>query len=66
MAGNLSYSTYIGYGMTGEETDRAEAIAVDSLGDAYVSGATVSSSYPAVGSIQPFPMDASNPPVPSS
>ena len=61
-AGNLSYSTFIGYGMAAAETDRAEAIAVDSLGDAYVSGATVSSSYPAVGSIQPFPMDPSIPP----
>ena len=58
VAGNLSYSTYLGYGMAGEQTDRAEAIAVDSTGGAYVTGSTVSPDYPAVNSIQPFPVDA--------
>ena len=54
-ANNLSYSTYIGYGMTGNETDRTEAIAVDGEGAAYLAGSTVASDYPAVGSLQPFP-----------
>jgi hypothetical protein len=54
-ANNLSYSTYIGYGMAGNQTDRAEAIAVDGEGAAYLAGSTVVSDYPAVGSLQPFP-----------
>ena len=54
-SGNLSYSTYLGYGMAGTQTDRGEAIAVDGAGAAYVTGSTVSSDYPEVGSIQPFP-----------
>jgi hypothetical protein len=54
-ANTLSYSTYIGYGMTGNETDRAEAIAVDGEGAAYLAGSTAASDYPAVGSLQPFP-----------
>jgi hypothetical protein len=62
-AGNLSYSTYVGYGMSGEETDRAEAIAVDGTGAAYVSGATASADYPALGSIQPFPVNSSSSPA---
>jgi len=57
-ANNLSYSTYIGYGMTGNETDRAEAIAVDGKGAAYLAGSTVASDYPAVGSLQPFPVSS--------
>jgi hypothetical protein len=54
-ANNLSYSTYIGYGMSATETDRGEAIAVDGEGSAYVAGATRASDYPSVGSLQPFP-----------
>jgi len=61
-AGNLSYSTYLGYGMHANETDRGEAIAVDGAGAAYVSGATVAPDYPAVGSIQPFPVNTMAPP----
>ena len=53
LANNLSYSTYIGYGMTGNVTDRKEAIAVDGEGAAYVAGATAASDYPSVGSLQP-------------
>jgi len=39
--------------MTGNVTDRKEAIAVDGEGAAYVAGATAASDYPSVGSLQP-------------
>ncbi len=50
-AGATVYSTYLG----GSEQDEGFAIAVDSAGNAYVSGITESSTFPGVnsGSIQP-------------
>jgi hypothetical protein len=49
-AGLLTYSTYLG----GTSDDKAFAIAVDALGDAYVTGGTASGDFPAtVGSFQP-------------
>jgi uncharacterized protein (TIGR03437 family) len=47
---SLVYSTYVGGGVN----DYADAVAVDSAGDAYVSGGTASTDFPAVNSIQPL------------
>jgi len=47
--GALVYATYLG----GNGRDRATAIAVDSLGQAYVTGATESSNFPTVSAFQP-------------
>ena len=49
---SLLYSTYIG----GEKADVARGIAVDSLGDAYITGFTTSTAFPVVpstGEVQP-------------
>ncbi len=45
----LIYSTYLG----GENTDQGSGIAVDSSGDAYVTGSTTSLKFPVVNAIQP-------------
>lgn len=47
------YSTYLG----GSYSDWATAVAVDSAGDAFVTGETGSSDFPTVNSIQPPPMN---------
>jgi hypothetical protein len=47
-AGALVYATYLG----GNGQDRATAIAVDSAGQAYVTGATESSNFPALSAFQ--------------
>ena len=49
-AASLVYFTYLG----GSEADSASGIAVDSLGDAFVTGSTVSGALP---SDTPFPID---------
>jgi hypothetical protein len=49
-AGSLVYFTYLG----GSELDSASGIAVDNLGDAFVTGSTVSGALP---SDTPFPID---------
>ena len=46
--GVLDYSTYLG----GNSTDTSNGIAVDGSGNAYVTGATTSSDFPAVNAIQ--------------
>lgn len=49
-AGNtLSYSTYLG----GSGRDAALAVAVDTLGDAYVAGYTLSADFPLANALQP-------------
>jgi len=45
----LSYSTYLG----GNNDDIGNAIAVDSTGNAYVTGETASTNFPTAGAIQP-------------
>ena len=47
-SGGLTYSTYIG----GISIDIANAIAVDASGNAYITGSTSSSNFPAVGAYQ--------------
>ena len=47
----LLYSTLLG----GNSSDRANAIAVDSTGNAHVAGATNSSNFPVVSALQPNP-----------
>ena len=47
-AGILLYSTYIG----GRADDRATAIAVDALGNAYITGSTYSSNLPVISAFQ--------------
>ncbi|MGE0481758.1 MAG: SBBP repeat-containing protein [Phycisphaerae bacterium] len=47
--GNLLYSTYIG----GSDADRANDIAVDSVGNAYITGQTFSTNFPTLGAFQP-------------
>jgi hypothetical protein len=46
---SLQYSTYLG----GSGIDNAEGIAVDSVGNAYVTGQTYSTDFPTAGPIQP-------------
>jgi hypothetical protein len=46
----LSYSTYLG----GNAGDTGNAIALDSLGDAYVTGSTTSTNFPTAGSPAPY------------
>ncbi|HEU4768614.1 MAG TPA: SBBP repeat-containing protein, partial [Pyrinomonadaceae bacterium] len=46
-AGTLAYSTYLG----GDNTDNGRGIAVDSSGQAYVTGTTTSSNFPTVNPI---------------
>jgi len=46
----LVYSTYLG----GSEEDVGEGIAVDSAGNAYVTGYTNSSNFPTMNALQPF------------
>jgi len=48
-AASLIYSTYLG----GNNTDRAFGIAIDSCGNAYVTGQTNSSNFPVVNALQP-------------
>jgi len=45
---SLSYSTFLG----GSSTDTADAIAVDSLGQAVIGGYTSSTNFPVVGAVQ--------------
>ena len=40
--GSLAFSTYLG----GQQTDNVSAVAIDSLGDAYVTGSTTSGNFP--------------------
>src|SRR5579871_3270761 len=47
-SGTLVYSTYLG----GNGSDRAAGIAVDSAGNAYVTGGTFSTNFPAVSPVQ--------------
>lgn len=46
--GSLIYSTYIG----GSDSDFGRAVAVDSAGNAYVTGTTESSNFPVLGALQ--------------
>ncbi|MBI2821836.1 MAG: SBBP repeat-containing protein [Acidobacteria bacterium] len=48
--GNLVYLTYLG----GNNTDKATAIAVDSAGNAFVAGRTLSSNLPTLNAFQPW------------
>jgi photosystem II stability/assembly factor-like uncharacterized protein len=47
--GTLAYSTYLG----GNGSDTGYGIAVDSSGNAYITGATASTNYPTANAIQP-------------
>lgn len=47
----LAYSTFLG----GASTDAAQAVAVDSVGNAYVAGFTDSVDFPTVNALQPMP-----------
>ena len=47
-AGNLIYGTYLG----GSLTDSGNGVAVDSYGNAYVTGGTTSPNFPVVGGVQ--------------
>ncbi len=46
----LLYSTYLG----GTSTDRGQGIAIDSEGNMYVTGPTLSSNFPITNALQPF------------
>src|SRR5881296_2470661 len=64
-AGNaLIYSTYLG----GRFADQTNGMAVDSSGNAYVAGYTVSADFPTVNAIQPTCNNCNNPdsPVPTA
>ena len=50
-AGSIVFSTYLG----GNGSDSGQGIAVDSSGNAYVSGSTLSSNFPIVNPIQALP-----------
>src|SRR5205823_14901275 len=50
---NLVYSTYLGGPQTEGITEHANAIAVDSAGNAYVTGVTASLSFPTRNAVQP-------------
>jgi hypothetical protein len=47
--GNIQFSTYLG----GGQSDRAYGVAVDTLGNAYVGGTTLSRDFPVAGAFQP-------------
>ena len=47
--GGFVYSTYLG----GSHVDQGYGIAVDALGNAYVTGETVSTNFPTTGTVQP-------------
>ncbi|HET9942355.1 MAG TPA: SBBP repeat-containing protein, partial [Terriglobia bacterium] len=47
--GTLQYSTYLG----GDQSDRAYGVAVDSAGNAYLAGSTLSVNFPVVSAFQP-------------
>ena len=48
---NFVYSTYLG----GTNLDQGDGIAVDALGRAWITGVTVSNTFPIVNAIQPWP-----------
>ena len=49
-ADSVIYSTYLG----GNANDQGRGIAVDSFGNAYVTGSTLSSNFPIANALQPF------------
>jgi hypothetical protein len=52
--GGMVYSTYLGgNGGSSSSPEQANAVAVDSAGNAYVTGVTNSTNFPAVGAFQP-------------
>jgi hypothetical protein len=51
--GLLAYSTYLGGGDGFSGTDKGSAIAVDSAGQAYITGFTTSSDFPMANAFQP-------------
>jgi uncharacterized repeat protein (TIGR01451 family) len=53
VAGSLVYSTYLG----GASSDRGESIAIDSAGNAYVTGTTYSWNFPTVRGYQSPPLN---------
>jgi len=48
-SGTIQFSSYLG----GGQSDRASGVAVDSAGNAYVAGSTLSSNFPIVSAFQP-------------
>jgi hypothetical protein len=49
----LVYSTYLG----GKDVDVGNSVAVDSMGNAYVTGLTFSMDFPTANALQPFPLN---------